>query len=97
MTVLSRDMGNSEAEGKEVTLPWQEMSPMTERERFVDAHLQGDCSIAELCRRYEHHIGNGCPRDIAGRFTMSACPGERPARSCPSGLPAARPAHLESA
>jgi len=26
---------------------------MTERERFVDAHLQGDCSIAELCRASE--------------------------------------------
>jgi putative transposase len=25
---------------------------MTERERFVDAHLRDDCSVAELCRRF---------------------------------------------
>lgn len=47
---LSTDMGNSEAWGKEVTLPWQETSPMSERKRFVDLHLQGEHSIAELCR-----------------------------------------------
>ena len=52
MAFLSTDMGNSEAWGKEVTLPWQETSPMSERKRFVDLHLQGEHSIAELCRRF---------------------------------------------
>ena len=52
MPFLSTDMGNSEALGTEVTVPWQEMSPMSERKRFVDLHLRGEHSIAELCRRF---------------------------------------------
>ena len=52
MALLFTDMGNSEAWGEEVTLPWQETSPMSERKRFVDLHLQGEHSIAELCRRF---------------------------------------------
>ena len=54
-TILTRtatDMGNSEATGTEVTLPWQKTSPLSERKRFVDLHLQGEHSIAELCRRF---------------------------------------------
>jgi transposase-like protein len=45
-------MGNGDAWGKEVTLPWQESSTVSERERFIDLYLRGDHTVVELCRRF---------------------------------------------
>jgi putative transposase len=33
-------------------MPWKEVSPMTERIRFIADYQRGLCSMAELCRRY---------------------------------------------
>ena len=33
-------------------MPWREMSPMSERIHFIDAHQRGEHSVSELCRRF---------------------------------------------
>jgi transposase len=33
-------------------LPWKESSPVTERERFIDAYMQRKHTVAELSRRF---------------------------------------------
>jgi transposase-like protein len=33
-------------------LPWKESSPVTERERFVDAYMREQETVAELSRRF---------------------------------------------
>jgi transposase len=33
-------------------MPWQETSPVDQRERFIDDHRRGLYSMTELCARY---------------------------------------------
>ena len=33
-------------------MPWKEVSPMTERTRFIADYQRGAYSVDELCRRY---------------------------------------------
>jgi putative transposase len=38
--------------GKEVSLPWKDLSPMQQRKAFIDAYLRKEHSVSELCRRF---------------------------------------------
>jgi putative transposase len=34
-------------------MPWRESCAMDQRMGFIGDHLSGDCSMTELCERYE--------------------------------------------
>ena len=42
-------------------MPWQETSPVEERERFIDDHRLGLYDMTELCARYAISRPNGRP------------------------------------
>ena len=39
--------------GKEVSLPWKDVSPVQQRKAFIDEYLKQERSVSELCRRFE--------------------------------------------
>jgi hypothetical protein len=38
--------------GKEVALPWKDLSPVHQRKAFIDEYLKHRDSVSELCRRF---------------------------------------------
>jgi transposase InsO family protein len=38
--------------GKEVSLPWKDLSPVQQRKAFIDEYLKQQDSVSELCRRF---------------------------------------------
>jgi putative transposase len=39
--------------GKEVSLPWKDVSPVQQRKAFIDEYLKQEQSVSALCRRFE--------------------------------------------
>lgn len=79
-------------------MPWQETSPVDQRERFIDDHWRGLYPMTELCERYSIRLqvagplrgggSAGPPRPEPGPAPLSAPdpPGRRPAPLCgPAG------------
>src|SRR5262249_34468479 len=64
VTFLSKDMGDGHDAGQGGELALEETSPMTERQRLVDAYLREEASLTELARRF------GVSRKTAHKWVM---------------------------
>lgn len=77
--------------GKEVSLPWKDLSVVQQRKAFIDEYLEQQHSVSELCRRFE--VSRKTAYKWIGRF-LAGCELEDRSRR-PHNSPRATAAALE--
>ena len=96
VTELSGDMGDRlRGMVMEGTMPWDVRSRLGSKLRFIVEWLEGELSMAELCR--QHGVSRQTGYELVSRFEASGIDGVKPRSRAPHHHPNAVPAPLAEA